>query len=163
LVKFRLAVQADLHSLWEFLAIAAYEPDAAAAQAIPLVAAHVEGWQRHGDFGVIAERDGIPIGAAWARQFTVSENPFFYVDDRTPEVSIGVRQGLRGQGIGSQLMGALLPEARMRKVGLCLNARDSNPAMRLYERHGFRVVPGSAIPNRVGGLSFCMIWRRTDD
>ena len=39
-----------------------------------------------------------------------------------------------------------------------LNVRDDNPAQRLYERIGFRLVLGSGVPNRVGGTSYGMIW-----
>jgi hypothetical protein len=43
----RPAGQDDLDSLWDFLAIiAAYERDADAARAVPIVAAHLTGWQR---------------------------------------------------------------------------------------------------------------------
>jgi hypothetical protein len=58
------------------------------------------------------------------------------------------------------LLDALLAEAARRNVGLCLNVRHDNPAQRLYERFGFRLVPGSDIPNRVGGTSLGMIWPR---
>jgi len=37
----RPACQDDPDLLWEFLAIAAYEPDATAARAVPAVAAHL--------------------------------------------------------------------------------------------------------------------------
>jgi len=47
----RPALQDDLEALWKFLVIAAYEPDAKAAKAVPVVAAHLAGWQRDGDFG----------------------------------------------------------------------------------------------------------------
>ena len=57
-VVIRPAAQGDLEVLWEFLAIAAYEPDAAAAKAVPDVAAYLGGWQRPQDFGFIADRDG---------------------------------------------------------------------------------------------------------
>lgn len=53
--------------LWQFLPIAGYEPDAEAARSVPVVASHLLGWHRPGDFGVIAERDGLAVGAAWAR------------------------------------------------------------------------------------------------
>jgi hypothetical protein len=56
------------------------------------------------------------------------------------------------------LLHALVAEAARRGVGLCLNVRHDNPAQRLYERVGFRLVPGSGVPNRVGGTSFGMIW-----
>jgi hypothetical protein len=46
---------------------------------------------------------------------------------------------------------------KRRGVGLCLNVRHDNPARHLYERNGFRLVPGSGVPNRVGGTSFGMI------
>jgi len=144
--------------LWDFLVIAAYEADVAAARAVPFVAAHLEGWQRSKDFGFIAERDAEAVGAAWARQFSPDKQPAFYVDSRTPEVTIAVSGAARGQGVGASLLSALIAEAARRGVGLCLNVRHDNPARRLYERHGFRLVPGSAVPNRVGGTSFGMIW-----
>jgi GNAT superfamily N-acetyltransferase len=98
---------------------------------IPVVALHLAGWQRSCDFGVIAEQNGLPIGSAWARQFSKDEEPAFYLDDRTPEVSIGVAESQRGQGLGLSLMEALRSEANRRGVGLCLTVRDSNPAIRL--------------------------------
>jgi len=85
----RPAVQDDLEVLWDFLAMAAYEPDAEAAKAIPGVAKYLVGWQRPGDFGCIAEQNGEIIGAAWARQFSAEELKVPYGDEETPKVSIG--------------------------------------------------------------------------
>ena len=135
----------------------AYEPNAAAAKVVPVVAAHLLGWQRLQDFGFIAERNGPAIGAAWVRQFSSDEEPALYIDEQTPEVSIAVREQARGQGVGQMLLRALIAEAGRRGVGLCLNVRHDNPALRLYERVGFQVVPGAAVPNRVGGLSMGMV------
>jgi ribosomal protein S18 acetylase RimI-like enzyme len=157
-IGIRAATQDDLGLLWDLLAIAAYEPDVDAAKAVPFVAAHLAGWRRAEDFGFIAEREGAAIGAAWARQFSPDEQSPFYVDERTPEVTIGVRPHSRGQGVGRMLLDALIAEATQRGVGLCLNVRHDNPARRLYERIGFRLVPGSGVPNRVGGTSLGMIW-----
>jgi hypothetical protein len=75
-----------------------------------------------------------------------------------PEITIGVNSHVRGQGVGGTLLDALIAEAGRRGVGLCLTVRHDNPARRLYERVGFCLVPGSAVPNRVGGTSFGMIW-----
>ena len=157
-IGIRAATQGDLGLLWGFLAIAAYEPDVAAAKAVPFVAAHLAGWRRLEDFGFIAELNGGAVGAAWARQFSPDEEPAFYVDEHTPEVTIGVHPHARGQGVGGTLLDALIAEATHRSAGLCLNVRHDNPARRLYERIGFRLVPGSAVPNRVGGTSLGMIW-----
>ena len=129
-----------------------------AARAVPFVAANLAGWRRPEDFGFVAEIDDAPIGAAWARQFARDEPSAFYVDGHTPEITIGVTERSRGQGVGGLLLRALTDEAARRGVGLCLNVRHDNPARRLYERVGFRLVPGSAVPNRVGGTSLGMIW-----
>ena len=157
-IRSRPATQDDMAIRWDCLAIAAYEPDAEAARAVPFVAADLAGWQRSDDFGFIAELDGGPIGAAWPRQFAPGEKPAFFVNERTPEITIGVRPHIRGRGVGRALLHALLAEATRRDIGLCLNVRHDNPARRLYERVGFRLVPGSGVPNRVGGASFGMLW-----
>jgi hypothetical protein len=44
LILLRPAREEDLDVLWPFLAIAAYEPDAATAKGIPAVALHLADW-----------------------------------------------------------------------------------------------------------------------
>ena len=66
-------------------------------------------------------------------------------------MSIGVKSNARGQGVGEKLMRALIGEAARRGLGLCLSVRSENPARRLYERFGFRDIPGSDATNRAGG------------
>src|SRR6266566_3700156 len=152
----RPAVQDDLEVLWDFLAMAAYEPDAEAAKAVPRVAKYLVGWQRPGDFGFIAEQNGENIGAACSAE----ELKFPYGDEEAPKVSIGVKPNARGQGVGEKLMRALIGEAARRGLGLCLSVRSENPACRLYERLGFRDIPDSAVTNRAGGMSIGMALRR---
>jgi len=155
---YREAVPDDEDVLWSFLAIAAYEPSAVVAKGVPVVAAHLVGWQRLGDFGIIAERDGKPVGAAWARQFLRSEEPTFYAGSKIPEISIATIGDERGKGIGVTLLHCLAEMAKRQQLeGLCLNIRDGNPAERLYERSGFRRIEGSQVQNRVGGFSFGML------
>ena len=156
----RPAVQDDVAVLWDFLAMAAYEPDAEAAKAVPGVAKYLAGWQRPGDFGFIAAQDGEIIGAAWARRFSAEEFKVPYGDEETPKVSIGVTPNARGRGVGEKLMRALIGEADRRGLGLNLSVRSGNPARRLYERLGFCDIPGSAVTNRVGGLSIGMALTR---
>jgi GNAT superfamily N-acetyltransferase len=157
----RAAGPQDLEILWDFLAMAAYEPDAAAVKAVPMAVTYLIGWKRPSDFGVIAERNGSPIGATWARQFSASDESHYHVNDRTPELSIGVSHNARGQGVGQMLLSALIKEARHRGLGLCLNVRTTNPAAGLYERMGFEVIPGAPVRNRVGGFSIGMVLHAT--
>jgi ribosomal protein S18 acetylase RimI-like enzyme len=56
-------------------------------------------------------------------------------------------------------MRALSGEATRRGLGLNLSVRTENPAHRLYERLGFRDIPGSAVTNRAGGMSIGMALR----
>lgn len=157
-LRFRDATDGDEEMLWRFLAIAAYEPDAETARRTPIVASHLAGWRRPGDFGVVAELSGIPVGAAWARQFTPEENPSFFVATDVPEVSAGVLPCHRGKGVGRQLLDRLAHSARsFGCAGLTLNVRDTNPAIRLYRQAGYRFIEGAVIPNRVGGSSLGMM------
>src|SRR5262249_56559225 len=143
--------------VWDFVAMAAYEPDEEAAKEVLCVAKYLVGWPRAGDFGCIAEQNGEILGAAWARRFSTAELRSPYGDEETPKVSIGVKPEARGQGVGEKLMRTLIGEAARRGLGLCLSVRTENPARRLYERLGFREIPGAAARNRAGGISIGMV------
>src|SRR5262245_36538729 len=156
----RPAVEDDLEVLWDFLAMAAYEPDAEAAKAVPRVAKYLVGWQRPGDFGFIAEQNGENIGAAWARRFSAEELTFPSGAEGPPRVSIGVNPIPRGQVVGGKPMRALMGEAAGGGLGFVLSVRSESPARRLYERLGFCDIPGSAATNRAGGMSIGMVLRR---
>jgi ribosomal protein S18 acetylase RimI-like enzyme len=147
--------------LWQCMAIAAHEDSVAAVAAIPSAARYVEGWGRPGDFGLVAEVEDVPVGAAWARQFALADNPHVYVDERTPELVIALLPEARGRGLGRRLLHALAERARNRHPALCLTVRVGNPAQRLYERAGFERLPGSDRINRLGGLSIGMVRRLT--
>ena len=137
----RPAVQDDLEALWDFLAMAAYEPDAEAAKAVPSVAKYLAGWQRPGDFGFIAEQNGEIIGAAWARRFAAEELKVAYGDEEAPKVSVGVKPNARGQGGGGKLMRALIGEAARRGLGLNLSVRSENPARASTSASAFATFP----------------------
>ncbi len=94
---------------------------------------HADFGHRPGDAGAIAEGEGgRPLGAVWARQL----EGYGFVDHETPELGIAVVADRRGEGLGGALLTCLLE--RVPRCSLCVD--DRNPAMRLYERHGFRPV-----------------------
>jgi GNAT superfamily N-acetyltransferase len=110
---------------------------------MPAVWHYVDAWPRHSDFGLLTAIEH-PVGAAWWRYFTAAHPGFGFIDETVPEVSIGVADGHRGQGIGRRLLLGLITEGRTRGIpGLSLSVEPENPALRLYERLGFDVVGGT--------------------
>jgi GNAT superfamily N-acetyltransferase len=128
--------------------MATYEPDVAAAKEVPFVPAHPVGWQRPSDFGVIAEIDA---AAAWVRHVPAEDNPR-HIDEHSPVVTIAVRDGVRGKGIGET--GRALLEAT-HSVRRSLDAHETNAAMLLGEPVRARLVRGQC--NRVGTRSSSMV------
>lgn len=108
----------------------------------PHIARYLSDWGRPGDTALIAiDEGGHPVGAAWFRFFTPASPGYGFVDETVPEVSMAVVPGSRGQGVGNALMTALAAAAREQEVrALSLSVESGNPALRLYERSGFRPV-----------------------
>jgi GNAT superfamily N-acetyltransferase len=78
------------------------------------------------------------VGAAWLHSHT----PPLVVDERgqpIPEITMAVREDVRGRGIGGRLLEELASEATKRFSALALNVHLRNPAVRLYIRCGFKV------------------------
>jgi len=107
----------------------------------PILLRYSEGWGRHGDGGVIAEIEGEPVGAAWYRLFEAGEPGYGFVDEETPELTIAIVPSRRGKGLGEQLLTSLLDQARKEGYArISLSVEPDNPAIRLYEQHGFERV-----------------------
>lgn len=107
---------------------------------LPL-ARYVEGWGRPGDAALVAVEGFQPVGAAWYRLFSAAEPGYGFLDEETPELTIAVVPSRRGRGYGNELLTALLQRAReegYRRISL--SVEPDNPALALYERHGFRKV-----------------------
>jgi [ribosomal protein S18]-alanine N-acetyltransferase len=96
-------------------------------------------WGRDGDLGVVALRDEEVVGVAYCRLFTDDDHGHGYLDDATPEVAVAVREDERGRGLGARLLTELATLAAENGVRqLSLSVDPANPALRLYERLGYR-------------------------
>ncbi len=109
------------------------------AVADPRLARWLEDWGRPGDIAVIATDGGRLVGAAWCRLFNdAATRERGVIDSETPELVIAVAPSSRGRGIGSRLLPALLARVRAAGfLGISLGVGETNPAIALYERHGF--------------------------
>lgn len=134
------------------------ETNIQAAKDHPLLARYVEGWGREGDLGfvAIATATSQKVGAVWIRLWPEPEKGFAWVADDVPELAIAVLPEHRNRGIGNRLMAHLLEATKPMYPAISLSVRDNNPALRLYQRWGFRAIAGSEVINRTGGISFTM-------
>jgi ribosomal protein S18 acetylase RimI-like enzyme len=89
---------------------------------------------RTAQFSVI-ERDGVGVGR-------------LYVDRWTREIrimDIAIFPEYRGGGIGTQLLRELMEEAQTAGKTLSIHVEKFNPALRLYERLGFRPIEDKGV------------------
>lgn len=155
-VVFRPARASDEAFLYRMLAFAASmdgsDESVRAARSDSTLHPYVDGFGREGDIGLIAEREGVPVGAAWLRVGEPTPSKVWTRD--LPELAIATLPEVRGRGVGEALLGALIAEARPHHRAIALSVREGNPAVRLYERFGF--VVERRIVNRVGTTSLAM-------
>lgn len=116
-------------------------------------------WGRQGDLGLVAESEsvGYPISCAWVRLFSREEAGADYVGEDIAELAVGTIPAARGLGVGTRILQDLLSLCKTRYSGVSLSVRMENPAIRLYERLGFRKTSETPIINRVGTQSLVML------
>lgn len=140
----RPLVPADQPFLWIALYHAIYTAPGEPAPppsilCFPPIERYAADWGRPGDLGRLAELpDHTPIAACWLRLWKVPNCGYGYVDDHTPELPLAVLPPYRSQGIGTRLLAETLADAAPRFPAISLSVTTTNPALRLYARHGFR-------------------------
>ncbi|WP_277466532.1 GNAT family N-acetyltransferase [Parabacteroides sp. PF5-6] len=93
------------------------------------------------DHCLLALMDDKPIGAVWTRTFPGELKGCGYINEHTPEIAIALFKEYRNHGIGTEMMQqmiTLMKENGYRQVSLSIT--KGNPAIRLYERLGFKVI-----------------------
>jgi ribosomal protein S18 acetylase RimI-like enzyme len=132
---------ADEPILWEMLYQALQTSEGAPPRDIvrqPQFARHAEGWGRAGDTGFVAydakQKDKL-LGAVWLRLAGDQRDE----TKATPELAFAVKPGLRRRGIGAALLTQLV-KATPQQSTISISAPANNPAVRLYERFGFKIV-----------------------
>jgi ribosomal protein S18 acetylase RimI-like enzyme len=138
----------DEPTLWEMLYFALQrQGEAPGRDAVrrPELARYVEGWGRPGDRGFLAQdaENGPVLGAAWLRLPIGEHKGYGFVDETTPELAFAVHPEHRKRGIATALL-TQLARSTVDEEAISLSAAAGNPARRLYERFGFKVVQESA-------------------
>jgi L-amino acid N-acyltransferase YncA len=107
---------------------------------IPL-SRYVDGWGRRGDTALIAIDEGHRVGAAWYRLFRAAQPGWGFVDEETPELTVAVVPGRRGQGIGQELLRGLVERAAADGyTALSAAVQSDHPEVHAFEVHGFETV-----------------------
>lgn len=115
-------------------------PTGEQVMANPRYALYLDGWPRHGDYGLVAER-GEPVGAAWYRTYTEANRGYGFIAEDVPELSIAVVASHRHAGVGRHLLTNLIEASVAQGCrALSLSVAENNPARRLYESVGFVLV-----------------------
>lgn len=137
----RALTTADEPVLWEMLYQALQTSEGAPAREIirrPEFARYVESWGREGDFGFLAydaKHDDELLGAVWLRSPAAEPEQD---NGPVPELAFAVKPGLRKRGIGAALLTQLVKTNPHHAISM--RAAANNPAVRLYERFGFKIV-----------------------
>jgi len=139
---------ADEPILWEMLYQALHTSEGAPPREIvrqAQFARYVEGWGRAGDTGFVAHgaNEGELLGAVWFRLPTGGHKGRGHEEKVTPELAFAVKPGHRRRGIGAALLTQLV-KANPQHSTISIRASTKNPAVRLYERFGFKIVRQSA-------------------
>jgi ribosomal protein S18 acetylase RimI-like enzyme len=130
--------------LWDMLYQALQTSEGAVSRDVlrqPEYARYVEGWGRAGDTGFVVSDKGTAevLGSVWYR---IPAPEAKGNSESTPELAFAVKPGQRKRGLGAALLTQLV-KANPHHSAISIRASANNPAVRLYERFGFKIVSES--------------------
>jgi ribosomal protein S18 acetylase RimI-like enzyme len=143
----RLLKDSEIPILEDFLYLAVFIPAGHAPVSRdviyhPAVYAYIENFGKKDDRCLVAQVGDRVIGAAWSRIMAhPAKRGYGNIDAHTPELAISVVPEHRGKGVGTRLLTALSDLLRDHGYSrLSLSVQKDNPALRLYQRAGFKTI-----------------------
>ena len=108
---------------------------------LPELFCYIKDFGKASDFCLVAESQGNLIGAIWSRIFTETEKGYGYVDSKTPELSMSVKENFRQKGAGAKLLLAMIVKlAQLHYEQVSLSVDKQNYAFKMYLKFGFEIV-----------------------
>ena len=93
------------------------------------------------DLALVAEADGIIIGAVWSRIMS----DYGHIDEQTPSLAISLYEEYRGKGIGTDLMRNMLCTLKQNGFErVSLSVQKENYAAKMYIKLGFNIIDENA-------------------
>ena len=145
-IIYRQASINDYHFLREMLYEALFVPEGEkpfpkSILDLPEIAKYIENWALPGNFGIIAGDGDESVGAVWGRLFKSNNRGYGYIDDKTPELTMAVKNSYRNRGIGSELMRRFLNLAKEKGYkAVSLSVDKRNRAANFYRGLGFKII-----------------------
>lgn len=162
-IIYRPLINKDEPFLWKMLFEAAHMAEAKEtiedAKSNPTLSLYVKDFgNKPTDIGFLAfhKTSKEKIGAAWVRLLIDDSKGYSFIDNETAELAMATVKNYRNRGIGSKLLSLLIKTTQKKINAIGLSVRDSNPAIRLYKRFGFKMIGEGKILNRAGGTSYLM-------
>ncbi len=93
------------------------------------------------DYCLVADVDGIIVGAVWVRILAGEIKGYGNINDKTPEFSVSLLKEYRNQGIGTSLMKKMIEYLKEKGYEQAsLSVSKDNYAVRMYEDLGFNII-----------------------
>jgi ribosomal protein S18 acetylase RimI-like enzyme len=103
----------------------------------PEIQVYVENFgDREDDIALVAEVDGMVVGAVWARIM----NDYGHIDYETPSLAISLYKDYRNYGLGTEMMFQIINKLRSKGYSkISLAVQKANYAVKMYRKVGFEV------------------------
>ncbi len=104
----------------------------------PTLNNYIKDFGRKDDVCLVCVIEKNLVGAIWTRQFTESNKGYGFINSKTPELSMAIKENFRANGIGKILLERMLKllfELNYKQVSLSVDKR--NFAFNFYKNHNF--------------------------
>jgi ribosomal protein S18 acetylase RimI-like enzyme len=125
---------------------------------------YYEAWGRGGDFGflLIQHPSELPVGGAFVRLYPKAKAGYGFIAEDIPELNLALLPDHRGHGHGTKLLKTLIKKVKAEGyTGISLSVDATNPALRLYQKLGFKLVSSKGNPTMLLDFDENHCWLQT--